>query len=290
MSFKLTVQAFEARVGSPLRKLILIKLADQANDEGLCWPSYETIAHHCEITRRSVISHIKQLEKDGFLRIERAYDEGRGQNKSNRYHLTIEQGSIEKRGGENGSPGVVNNIHQGGENGSPEPINEPINIEPINETNNKETENETKNGAENNLKKQAEGLIDFWNDNHGKPKSANIKPSVWTDTLKTRLKKFSVEEIQIAMLGVIQSNWHRENGQVLIKNAISSDKRCDDSISRYYQLNEKNQGNNNANNQSANQSANEQPKKSSADLYAEKLAREFEQRYGQQSTTIRDVN
>lgn len=128
MSFKLTVQAFEARVGNPLRKLILIKLADQANDEGVCWPSYETIAHHCEITRRSVINHIKQLEKDGFLRIERVYDENRGQNKSNRYHLTIEQGDIKK---------------EGSENGSPEPIKEPINKEPINEPISKDTEIDT---------------------------------------------------------------------------------------------------------------------------------------------------
>lgn len=115
MSFKLTVQAFEARVGSPLRKLILIKLADQANDEGVCWPSYGTIAHHCEAGRRSVIAHIQQLEKDGFLRIERVYDENRGQNKSNRYHLTIEQGDIKKEGSENGSPEPIK-----------EPINEPI--------------------------------------------------------------------------------------------------------------------------------------------------------------------
>lgn len=158
MSFKLTVQAFEARVGSPLRKLILIKLADQANDEGVCWPSYETIAHHCEAGRRSVIAHIQQLEKDGFLRIERVYDENRGQNKSDRYHLTIEQGDIKKEGSENGSPGVVNDfhqgsengslgvvndLHQGGENGSPEPIKEPINKEPINEPISKDTEIDT---------------------------------------------------------------------------------------------------------------------------------------------------
>lgn len=302
MSFKLTVQAFEARVGNPLRKLILIKLADQANDQGVCWPSYETIAHHCEAGRRSVINHIKQLEKDGFLRIEKTYDKETKQNKSNRYHLTIEQGNIGKGGSANNAPGVVQYLHQGSANDAlgvvqdlhqgsakfaPKPIIEPINIEPINETNNKEAETEIKKCAENSFKKQAEELVDFWNDNHGKPKSANIKPSVWIDTLKTRLKKFSVEEIQIAMLGVIQSNWHRENGQVLIKNAISSDKRCDDSISRYYQLNEKNQGNNYANNQSANQTAN-QPAS-----HFDQLRQELELKYGEHGYTdngIKTVN
>lgn len=264
MSFKLVAKAFDIKVGNPLRKMVLIKLADQANDDGECWPSYESIAKSCEISRRSVINHIKWLSENGFLRIEKRYNHNAKKNYTNVYHLTLVSGANDSLppsagdslGSAGDSLGVVQELHHPSAGAAPKPINEPINIEPINETNNKETETETKNGAENNFKKQAEELVDFWNDNHGKPKSANIKPSVWTDTLKTRLKKFSVEEIQIAMLGVIQSNWHRENGQVLIKSAISSDKRCDDSISIYYQLNEKNQGNNNANNQSANQPAN----------------------------------
>lgn len=34
MSMSLMVQAMEARVGNPLRKLVLIKLADNASDTG----------------------------------------------------------------------------------------------------------------------------------------------------------------------------------------------------------------------------------------------------------------
>lgn len=37
MSMLLMVQAMRARVGNPLRKLVLIKLADNANDEGESW-------------------------------------------------------------------------------------------------------------------------------------------------------------------------------------------------------------------------------------------------------------
>lgn len=92
MSFRLAVEAFDAKVGNPLRKLVLLKLADQANDEGLCWPSYETIAKACEVDRRSVIRHIKKLEADSFLRIEKVYDKEAKKNKSNRYHLTIAKG------------------------------------------------------------------------------------------------------------------------------------------------------------------------------------------------------
>lgn len=145
MSFKLTVQAFDARVGNPLRKLILIKLADQANDNGVCWPSYETLAFHCETTRRSVITHVKQLEADGFLRVERVYDKEAGKNKSNRYHLTIEKESLSDgennslvkeihHPSENISPPLVKELHHPSEGASPKPITESINIESINES------------------------------------------------------------------------------------------------------------------------------------------------------------
>lgn len=111
MSFKLTVQAFEARVGNPLRKLILIKLADQANDEGVCWPSYETIAKTCEVHKRTVMRHVKQLEADGFSRVERSYDPKTKKNQSNRYHLTIENGLKKQNSGDKLSLPLVTDCH-----------------------------------------------------------------------------------------------------------------------------------------------------------------------------------
>jgi len=104
------------------------------------------------------------------------------------------------------------------------------------------------------INQSAESLVEFWNSNHGKNKSADVKPSVWVKTVKARLKNFTVDEIKSAMLSVIQSTWHQQNGQVLIKNAISSDQRCDEAISRYHQTQQSNvfQGNNHANTQPAN--------------------------------------
>ena len=67
MSMLLMVKAMQTKVGNPLRKLVLIKLADNANDLGECWPSYQHIADQCEISRRSVINHIKALESAGML-------------------------------------------------------------------------------------------------------------------------------------------------------------------------------------------------------------------------------
>lgn len=83
---------------------------------------------------------------------------------------------------------------------------------------------------------KANFLIDFWNDNHGKGVSANVNPAVWVSTVKARLRKFNEEQIKIAMLSVINSHWHQQNNQVVIKNAIDSDKRCDQAISKSTQI------------------------------------------------------
>ncbi|BCQ63142.1 hypothetical protein PBOI14_48920 [Pseudomonas sp. Boi14] len=144
MSMGLMVAAMKIRVGNPLRKLVLIKLADNASDMGECWPSYQHIADQCEISKRSVMNHITALCEAGLLRKEIRKGGPKG-NSSNVYFLTLEGGS------EPPAPGVVQQIHQGGAAGSPpsespalggsagaaprtshssEPVNEPV-IEPI---------------------------------------------------------------------------------------------------------------------------------------------------------------
>ncbi|MGX4728043.1 helix-turn-helix domain-containing protein [Pseudomonas corrugata] len=143
MSMGLMVAAMKIRVGNPLRKLVLIKLADNASDMGECWPSYQHIADQCEISKRSVMNHITALEQAGLLRKEIRKGGPKG-NSSNVYFLTLD-------GGAPPAPGVVQQIHQGGAAGSPpsespapegsagaaprtshssEPVNEPV-IEPV---------------------------------------------------------------------------------------------------------------------------------------------------------------
>ncbi|MGM0512967.1 MAG: helix-turn-helix domain-containing protein [Pseudomonadota bacterium] len=97
MSMNLMAQAMSIKVGNPLRKLVLIKLADNANDQGECWPSVPYIAEQCEVSERSVQNHIQQLVKDGFVRVEIRKAEN-GLNRSNIYHITL------KRGGANAAP------------------------------------------------------------------------------------------------------------------------------------------------------------------------------------------
>ena len=48
-------------------KLVLLSLADQANDSGTCWPSQPQIAKRCSLTDRAVRIQIQFLEEAGML-------------------------------------------------------------------------------------------------------------------------------------------------------------------------------------------------------------------------------
>ncbi len=48
-------------------KMVLLSLADQAKDNGVCWPSQPQIARRCSLTERAVRSQLLWLEGVGYL-------------------------------------------------------------------------------------------------------------------------------------------------------------------------------------------------------------------------------
>ncbi|NIL20066.1 helix-turn-helix domain-containing protein [Pseudomonas sp. AN3A02] len=130
MSMDLMVKAMKTKVGNPLRKLVLVKLADNASDQGECWPSYQHIADQCEIGRSTVKLHIRELEKSGFLR--REYRRKGELNQSNVFHLSLDGGAASAPGGgaPDNPPGAGDNLG-GGAGAAPrtshssEPVKEP---------------------------------------------------------------------------------------------------------------------------------------------------------------------
>ncbi len=124
MSMSLMVKAMQTKVGNPLRKLVLIKLADNANDKGECWPSYQHIADQCEISKRSVINHVNKLENMGLLK--KQHRKGvHKKNASNLYTLELD--------GESPAPPSESPALPPSESPAPrtshslEPVNEPVN-------------------------------------------------------------------------------------------------------------------------------------------------------------------
>ena len=67
---------------SVTQKAVLISLADQANDDGVCWPAIGTIAKRCCMSARAVRSAMDHLEAVGLLSRERRF------NSSNVYVVT----------------------------------------------------------------------------------------------------------------------------------------------------------------------------------------------------------
>ncbi|HCE9493801.1 TPA: helix-turn-helix domain-containing protein, partial [Pseudomonas aeruginosa] len=55
---------------SPAQKAVLISLADQANDQGVCWPAVDSIATRCCLSKRAVQQAIKWLRSAGIVSVE----------------------------------------------------------------------------------------------------------------------------------------------------------------------------------------------------------------------------
>ncbi|ELQ6111616.1 helix-turn-helix domain-containing protein [Cronobacter sakazakii] len=141
MSMELMAKAMKITVGNPLRKLVLIKLADNASDKGECWPSYQHIADQCEITKRSVMNHIAALCEAGL--VEKEIRIGSKGNSSNLYILKLNNPAKSPAGSERNSLGGSESSSLpseplslgASESGSPrtshfiEPVNEPITSE-----------------------------------------------------------------------------------------------------------------------------------------------------------------
>lgn len=295
MSFKLVAAVFDMKVGNPLRKMVLIKLADQANDDGVCWPSYESIARSCEISRRSVVTHIQWLEDNGFLWIERRYNAEESKNFSNRYHLTLSKAKqfkklkTKRKGGANAALvqkvddganaalgdagnalGSANAAPSNSAGAAPKPISKPTN-ESINESSTTKKKKVT-------VDKPDEISQQTWDDllQLRKSKRAPLSPTAW------KLADNAIEAIQY-------KTGHSIEQIVTVWVARGWTTVKEEWYFNHIKNNQPQQTNYQGNNNAKHQSANSQPK-SKADQYRDMLNQQYAERYGQPQPTERTVN
>lgn len=124
MSLAAMIWAFDVPCGSATRKLVLLKLADNANDQGEAFPSIPTIARQCELSEREVIRTIHELESLGLVRVVRTAG------RRNRYHLLMNQCTTVTRDRE--SPVTVSHPTRDRESPLPPPSTPPIQERSIN--------------------------------------------------------------------------------------------------------------------------------------------------------------
>lgn len=71
MSAKWTFWAWEQKIKTAPKKLALLQLANNSNDDGKSWYSIEKMADACGVSDRTFQRQIKDLENDGLLHVER---------------------------------------------------------------------------------------------------------------------------------------------------------------------------------------------------------------------------
>ena len=86
MSIDATRWAWKKDCSSPMQKIVLLSLADRANEQNYCYPSFDRLMKDTGISRSSIIRSLLALEGLGFIaRIHRKND--KGDNTSNAYQL-----------------------------------------------------------------------------------------------------------------------------------------------------------------------------------------------------------
>ena len=87
MSVKAMAWAWEQTL-KPTDQLVLLALADHADDDGICWPGQKLIAEKCNVTRKTVWASLKRLTEQGLIASEQQFRND-GSRTSNLYLLAI---------------------------------------------------------------------------------------------------------------------------------------------------------------------------------------------------------
>lgn len=205
MSMTLMAKAMAIKTGNPIRKLVLIKLADNANDSGECWPSYKHIADHCECSKSAVRDHIDALISMGLLVKENrpGVKNGKG-NASNLYCMNLDNPmppkSIAPMPSESTGvpPKSIAPMPCGGTriSHSFEPV-----IEPTDPPNPQTGEGEEK------INSDAKKTLEFYNEQTG-TRCRDLKPFVMMLTPTTTREGYTLDDLQLVIRWVL-ATWRR---------------------------------------------------------------------------------
>lgn len=190
MSMTLMAKAMAIKTGNPIRKLVLIKLADNANDSGECWPSYKHIADHCECSKSAVRDHIDALISMGLLVKENrpGVKNGKG-NASNLYCMNLDNPM---------PPKSIAPMPCGGTRTSHsfEPVIEP-----------KDPPNPQTGESGERIFSDAQKALEFYNEKTG-TRCRDLKPFVMMLTPTTTRDGYTLAEIQLVIRWVL-ATWRR---------------------------------------------------------------------------------
>jgi hypothetical protein len=103
MSWKALDWATDINVGSPTMRLILILLANKADEQFSCYPSVRTLMAESCAARSTVLKALNRLEHEGFITRVAQYHES-GAQRCSRYFLNHPDAPHLKAGPDSGPP------------------------------------------------------------------------------------------------------------------------------------------------------------------------------------------
>lgn len=75
MSFQYIRAAFQTPVGNSARKLVLVALAERADNSGRCYPGIADIVRRTELGDKTVRRHLEALEAQGLTKRSRRWQQ-----------------------------------------------------------------------------------------------------------------------------------------------------------------------------------------------------------------------
>lgn len=107
-------QVWALETDSCTQKLVLLAIADNANDNGVCWPSISRLAKKCQMSEQGIRNQLKILIGKQWLESKPRFDDV-GDRSSNLYTIRIPGTKLHVGGGQLDLPPVVNDMHHGGQ-------------------------------------------------------------------------------------------------------------------------------------------------------------------------------
>lgn len=109
MSFEAMAWAAKADCRSSLNKLVLMMLANYADEDHTAYPSYRKLAELCLCNERTVMRGIKSLESLGLIETSARFSKS-GKQTSNNFHLLVRGDISDRVGVTNNAPNTIRDI------------------------------------------------------------------------------------------------------------------------------------------------------------------------------------
>lgn len=193
MSHDATGWAIKQRGLKPATKIVLWQLCDRYHPDNGCFPSQDTLAADCEMSRSSVNEHLTALEEASLIAREQRRDGPTNRQKSTRYRFAFEDGFAALKAAGNKESPCPESGHGAVSGKSPEPcpengesrvqnpdtnlVREPVS-EPLRESASEDSKQEEAN-RDDAKKVEAEGwaLLKNWPGFDGMPKEPAMR--IW---------------------------------------------------------------------------------------------------------------